>query len=48
MPRIILAPVTAVTCNDAFDVIESAAIHIEDSRLVYVGPAQDVPPLGDF
>ncbi len=44
MSRILLSPVTAVTCNDAFDVIENAAIHIEDSRLTYVGPAQAAPP----
>ena len=43
MPRIALFPITAVTCNGAFDVIENAAIHIEDSRLIYVGPAQDAP-----
>lgn len=43
MSRIALSPVTAVTCNDAFEVIENAAIHIEDSRITYVGPAQDAP-----
>ena len=43
MPRIALSPVTAVTCNGAFEVIENAAIHIEDARLIYVGAAQDAP-----
>lgn len=44
MPKILLSPVTAVTCNDAFEVIENAAIHIEDGRITFVGRAQDAPP----
>jgi 5-methylthioadenosine/S-adenosylhomocysteine deaminase len=44
MSRIALSPVTAVTCNGAFEVIQNAAIHIEDSQIVYVGPAQEAPP----
>jgi 5-methylthioadenosine/S-adenosylhomocysteine deaminase len=44
MPRIALAPVTAVTCNGAFEVLENAAIHIEDSRIVYVGAMENAPP----
>lgn len=44
MARIALVPVTAVTCNGAFDVIENAAIHIENSRLIYIGPQADAPP----
>ena len=44
MSRIALSPVTAVTCNESFEVIEQAAIHIEDTRIVYVGPAATAPP----
>ena len=44
MSNIALAPVTAVTCNVGFEVIENAAIHIEDSRIAYIGPAHDAPP----
>jgi 5-methylthioadenosine/S-adenosylhomocysteine deaminase len=43
MTRIRLAPVTAVTCNETFEVLEDAAIHIEDGRITYIGP-QDVAP----
>ena len=38
-----LFPVTAVTCNADFEVIEDAAIHIEDGRLRYVGPGSSAP-----
>jgi 5-methylthioadenosine/S-adenosylhomocysteine deaminase len=41
--KILLSPVTAVTCNKNFDVIENAAIHIEDSRITFVGTAEDAP-----
>lgn len=44
MSRIRLAPVTAVTCNPSFDIIEDAAIHVEESRITYVGPAAAAPP----
>ncbi|MBV9864941.1 MAG: amidohydrolase [Abitibacteriaceae bacterium] len=44
MSRISLSPVTAVTCNEQFDIIEQAAIHIDGSRIVYVGPATAAPP----
>lgn len=44
MTRIALSPVTAVTCNDRFDVLENAALHIEDRRISYVGPADEAPP----
>ena len=44
MSRIALTPVTAVTCNGAFEVLENAAVHVEDSRIVHVGPAEDAPP----
>ena len=43
MSRIQISPVTAVTCNDAFDVIENAVIQIENNRIVYVG-AQKIAP----
>src|SRR5919112_1059570 len=44
MTRILLAPVTAVTCNDNFEIIENAAIQIEGNRIIYVGPAASAPP----
>ena len=44
MPRILLSPVTAVTCNDAFEIIENAAIHIENGRIIFVGKAENAPP----
>lgn len=43
MSRILLSPVTAVTCNDDFAVIEDAAIHIEDGRICFVGKRKDAP-----
>ncbi|HEX8833028.1 MAG TPA: amidohydrolase [Abditibacteriaceae bacterium] len=43
MTRICISPVTAVTCNDAFETIENATIHIEEGRITYVGPAQSAP-----
>jgi 5-methylthioadenosine/S-adenosylhomocysteine deaminase len=44
MTRILLSPVTAVTCNDSFEIIEDAAIQIEGNRIIYVGPAASAPP----
>ena len=44
MSRISLSPVTAVTCNERFDVIENAAIHIDGSHIVYVGPDSTALP----
>jgi len=44
MTNIALTPVTAVTCNDAFEVLDNAAIHIADGRITYIGPAADAPP----
>lgn len=41
--RICLAPVTAVTCNDQFEIIEDAAIHIEDGTITYVGTRASAP-----
>ncbi len=43
MSKIALSPITAVTCNGAFEVVENAALHIEDSRITYVGAAQNAP-----
>ncbi len=43
MTRIRLAPVTAVTCNDSFEVLSDAAIHIENGRIVYIGPQNTSP-----
>lgn len=39
-----IAPVTTVTCNDQFEVIENAAIHIEGNSIVYVGEQSAAPP----
>ncbi len=36
MSRILLSPVTAVTCNQAFEVIEDAAIHVENGGITFV------------
>jgi len=44
MSRILLSPVTAVICNEKFEVTENAAIQIEGNRIVYVGPAAAAPP----
>ena len=44
MKRIRLAPVCAVTCNDSFEVIDNAAIHIAGDGIVYVGPQSTAPP----
>jgi 5-methylthioadenosine/S-adenosylhomocysteine deaminase len=44
MTKILISPVTAVTCNDAFEVIENAAIHIENKRISFVGKSADAPP----
>lgn len=43
MTRIALSPVTAVICNDAFETIEDATIHIENGRISYVGRAENAP-----
>jgi 5-methylthioadenosine/S-adenosylhomocysteine deaminase len=44
MTRICLSPVTAVTCNQEFRVIENAAVHVDGSRISYVGPIMEAPP----
>src|SRR3712207_6513162 len=44
MTRIRLLPAIAVTCDHEFQIIENAAIHVEGSRIVYVGPAAEAPP----
>ncbi len=41
--NILLSPVTAVTCDGAFRVIEDASIHIENGRIAYVGPRISAP-----
>ncbi len=41
--KIALSPVTAVCCDALFQVIQDAAIFIEDGRIVYVGPRQNAP-----
>lgn len=43
MSSILLSPVTAVTCNDSFEQIEDAAIHLEDGRITYIGKAASAP-----
>jgi 5-methylthioadenosine/S-adenosylhomocysteine deaminase len=43
MTRIALFPATAVTCNDNFEVIENAAIHVEDERITYIGSSSTRP-----
>jgi hypothetical protein len=40
MTRIALFPSTAVTCNDNFDVIDEAAIHIEDGLISLHWPVE--------
>ncbi len=44
MSKISLSPVTAVTCNDDFEIIQNAAIHIENKRILFVGKAESAPP----
>ena len=41
--KTLLSPVTAVTCDGQFRVIENAAIHIENGRIQYVGPRSEAP-----
>ncbi len=41
--KIALAPVTAVCCDAPFQIIDNAAIHIEDGLISYVGPRQNAP-----
>jgi 5-methylthioadenosine/S-adenosylhomocysteine deaminase len=41
--KIELSPVTAVCCDAQFQTVENAAIHIEDGRITYVGPAAEAP-----
>ena len=41
--KTLLSPVTAVTCDAEFRVIEDAAIHIENGRIQYVGARADAP-----
>ncbi len=42
--RIALCPVTIVTCDDQFRVLERAALHIENNRITFVGAANEQPP----
>lgn len=44
MSRLLISPVTAVTCDDDFRVIKQAALQIQDGVLQYVGPATEAPP----
>ena len=41
--KTLLSPVTAVTCDTDFRVIEDAAIHVENGRIQYIGPRADAP-----
>ncbi len=41
--KTLLSPVTAVTCDGDFRVIEDAAIHVENGRILYVGARADAP-----
>ena len=41
--KISLSPVTAVTCDGDFRVVEDAAIHVENGRISYVGPRDAAP-----
>ena len=41
--KTLLSPVTAVTCDEQFSVIEDAAIHIENGGITYIGPLADAP-----
>jgi 5-methylthioadenosine/S-adenosylhomocysteine deaminase len=43
MNRIALSPVTAVTCNPNFEVLENAAIHLENGRITFIGDASTQP-----
>ena len=42
--KIAIRPSAAVTCNSDFDVLENPAIHIENGRISYIGPAHYAPP----
>lgn len=44
MSSLLLSPVTAVTCNSEFEIIENAAIHVQNQRITYVGPRDSAPP----
>ncbi len=44
--KIALSPVTAVCCDTHFQVINNAAIHIENGRISYVGPLETAPEFG--
>lgn len=44
MSSLLISPVTAVTCDAQFQVIENAAIHVQHNRITYVGPMADAPP----
>jgi 5-methylthioadenosine/S-adenosylhomocysteine deaminase len=43
-PSLLLLPRTAVTCNDAFEVLEEPAIHVEGGAISYIGPRHYAPP----
>jgi len=44
MNRICIEAAFAVTCNEQFDVIPGARIHIEDNRITFVGAHELAPP----
>lgn len=44
MNRICIEAAFAVTCNEQFDVIPDARIHIEDNRITFVGAHELAPP----
>ena len=41
--KTLLFPVTAVTCDADFRVLENAAIHVENGRISYVGARENAP-----
>ncbi|HEX8550909.1 MAG TPA: amidohydrolase [Abditibacteriaceae bacterium] len=41
--KLLLSPVTAVTCDTKFRVIKDASIQIEDGAISYVGPRTEAP-----
>jgi 5-methylthioadenosine/S-adenosylhomocysteine deaminase len=41
--KIALTPITAVLCDSSFQTLENAAIHVDDGRISYIGPAANAP-----